>query len=201
MTFFDNQKGRHLLNYKYNEEKVADLLEEPDFPQLSASSAFVKKEAIGDLRFNTELVNSEDALFINKILLNNPELGLVKNANYLYRKRFDESSTIDNSIKKREFFIDRLKYYFKELIDSSIKKYGKLLEFIQYTLVYDLQWMVKVENIDDILDKEEINEFWESFLDVLSYFDEEIILNYKHLDANVRGFLLSIKSEKGIFYY
>ena len=193
MTFFDNQKGRHLLNYKYNEEKVADLLEEPDFPQLSASSAFVKKEAIGDLRFNTELVNSEDALFINKILLNNPELGLVKNANYLYRKRFDESSTIDNSIKKREFFIDRLKYYFKELIDSSIKKYGKLLEFIQYTLVYDLQWMVKVENIDDILDKEEINEFWESFLDVLSYFDEEIILNYKHLDANVRGFLLSIK--------
>ena len=192
MTFFDNQKGRHLLNYKYNEEKVADLLEEPDFPQLSASSAFVKKEAIGDLRFNTELVNSEDALFINKILLNNPELGLVKNANYLYRKRFDESSTIDNSIKKREFFIDRLKYYFKEL-DSSIKKYGKLLEFIQYTLVYDLQWMVKVENIDDILDKEEINEFWESFLDVLSYFDEEIILNYKHLDANVRGFLLSIK--------
>ena len=193
MTFFDNQKGRHLLNYKYNEEKVADLLEEPDFPQLSASSAFVKKEAIGDLRFNTELVNSEDALFINKILLNNPELGLVKNANYLYRKRFDESSTIDNSIKKRGFFIDRLKYYFKELIDSSIKKYGKLLEFIQYTLVYDLQWMVKVENIDDILDKEEINEFWESFLDVLSYFDEEIILNYKHLDANVRGFLLSIK--------
>lgn len=193
MTFFDNQKGKHLLNYKYNEEKVADLLEEPDFPQLSASSAFVKKEAIGDLRFNTELVNSEDALFINKILLNNPELGLVKNANYLYRKRFDESSTIDNSIKKRGFFIDRLKYYFKELIDSSIKKYGKLLEFIQYTLVYDLQWMVKVENIDDILDKEEINEFWESFLDVLSYFDEEIILNYKHLDANVRGFLLSIK--------
>ena len=193
MTFFDNQKGKHLLNYKYNEEKVADLLEEPDFPQLSASSAFVKKEAIGDLRFNTELVNSEDALFINKILLNNPELGLVKNANYLYRKRFDESSTIDNSIKKRGFFIDRLKYYFKELIDSSIKKYGKLLEFIQYTLVYDLQWMVKVENIDDILDNEEINEFWESFLDVLSYFDEEIILNYKHLDANVRGFLLSIK--------
>lgn len=193
MTFFDNQKGRHLLNYKYNEEKVVDLLEEPDFPQLSASSAFVKKEAIGDLRFNTELVNSEDALFINKILLNNPELGLVKNANYLYRKRFDESSTIDNSIKKRGFFIDRLKYYFKELIDSSIKKYGKLLEFIQYTLVYDLQWMVKVENIDDILDKEEINEFWESFLDVLSYFDEEIILNYKHLDANVRGFLFSIK--------
>ena len=48
--------------------------------------------------------------------------------------------------------MNRLKYYFKELIDSSIKKYGKLLEFIQYTLVYDLQWMVKVENIDDILD-------------------------------------------------
>ena len=144
-------------------------------------------------RFNTGLVNSEDALFVNKILIDNPKLGLVKNANYLYRKRFDESSTIDTSQKKKGFFTDRLKYYFKELIDYSVKKYDKALEFIQYTLIYDLQWMVKVEEIDNILNKDEINEFWEVFLDILSYIDEDIIKNYKTLDNNVREFLLTIK--------
>lgn len=193
ITFFDNQKGAHILNYKYKNEKVVNLLDEPDYPQLSASSAFIKREAIGNLRFNTGLVNSEDALFINKILIDNPKLGLVKNANYLYRKRFDESSTIDNSQKKKGFFTDRLKYYFKELIDYSVKKYGKTPKFIQYTLLYDLQWMVKVEEIENILNKDEINEFWEVFLDVLSYIDEDIIKNYKTLDNNVREFLLTIK--------
>lgn len=67
------------------------------------------------------------------------------------------------------------------------------MEFIQYTLIYDLQWMVKVEEIDNILNKDEINEFWEVFLDILSYIDEDIIKNYKTLDNNVREFLLTIK--------
>ena len=41
ITFFDNQKGAHILNYKYKNEKVVNLLDEPDYPQLSASSAFI----------------------------------------------------------------------------------------------------------------------------------------------------------------
>ncbi len=163
ITFFDNQKGPHILNYKYKKEEMVNLLDEPDYPQLSASSAFIKREAVGNLRFNTNLVNSEDALFINKILIDNPKLGLVKNANYLYRKHFDKSSTIDNSQKKKGFFTDRLKYYFKELIEYSVKKYGETPKFIQYTLLYDLQWMVKVEEIENILTKREINEFLGSF--------------------------------------
>jgi len=193
ITFFDNQKGPHILNYKYKKEEMVNLLDEPDYPQLSASSAFIKMEAVGNLRFNTNLVNSEDALFINKILIDNPKLGLVKNANYLYRKHFDKSSTIDNSQKKKGFFTDRLKYYFKELIEYSVKKYGETPKFIQYTLLYDLQWMVKVEEIENILTKREINEFWEVFLDVLSYIDGDIIKNYKTLDNHVREFLLTIK--------
>ena len=53
--------------------------------------------------------------------------------------------------------------------------------------------MVKVEEIENILTKREINEFWEVFLDVLSYIDGDIIKNYKTLDNHVREFLLTIK--------
>ena len=58
ITFFDNQKGPHILNYKYKKEEMVNLLDEPDYPQLSASSAFIKREAVGNLRFNTNLVNA-----------------------------------------------------------------------------------------------------------------------------------------------
>ena len=67
ITFFDNQQGPHLLNYKYKKDKVVDLIKDPQYPQLSASSAFIKKETIDGLAFDSRLVNSEDALLLNKI--------------------------------------------------------------------------------------------------------------------------------------
>ena len=53
--------------------------------------------------------------------------------------------------------------------------------------------MVKVEEIDNILNKDEINEFWKIFLNILSFIDEDIIKIYKTLDNDVREFLLTIK--------
>ena len=67
------------------------------------------------------------------------------------------------------------------------------MDFIQYVLVYDIQWMVKVEDLESILNKNEIQVFWRYFIDVLSYLDEGIIGSYKKLDGNVRDFLLAIK--------
>ena len=193
ITFFDNQQGSHLLNYKYKKDKVVDLIKDPQYPQLSASSAFIKKETIDGLDFDSRLVNSEDALLLNKILINNPQLGLVKDANYLYRKRFDESSTIDNSQKKKGFFTDRLKYYFEELINYSNEVTGETLKFIQYTLVYDLQWMVKAPDIDSVFNEAEKKEFWKTFLNVLSHIDVDVIKTHKTLNIDVRDFLLAIK--------
>ena len=193
ITFFDNQQGPHLLNYKYKKDKVVDLIKDPQYPQLSASSAFIKKETIDGLAFDSRLVNSEDALLLNKILINNPQLGLVKDANYLYRKRFDESSTIDNSQKKKGFFTDRLKYYFEELINYSNEVAGETLKFIQYTLVYDLQWMVKAPDINGVFNEAEKKEFWKTFLNVLSHIDVDVIKTHKTLNIDVRDFLLAIK--------
>ena len=47
-----------------------------------------------------------------KILLEKMTYGVVKKGAYNYRKRFDESSTIDTSNKSINFYNNRLKDYF-----------------------------------------------------------------------------------------
>ena len=80
--FFDKAVGQHPLNYKFEEDKIIDLNKNWDFPQLSSSSAFFKKELFDSYSFKTDFVNSEDSLMINKMLIDNPIYGVVKDAIY-----------------------------------------------------------------------------------------------------------------------
>lgn len=193
MFFFDKYEGQHPLNYKFEEDRIIDLEEDWDFPQLSASSAFFKKELFDNYKFPETLVNSEDTLMLNKMLLENPRYGAVTEAIYWYRKRSDESSTIDSSSSKKEFYINRLNNYFKELINSSLEKNDKVTKFIQYLIVYDMQWIFRTENINEILTNDEIKEVYLSIQDILSHIDDEVILSLRNDALNIRHHMLAIK--------
>ena len=193
MFFFDKYEGAHPLNYKFEEDRIVDLTEDWDYPQLSASSAFFKRELFDNYRFPESLVNSEDTLMLNKMLLENPKYGVVTEAIYWYRRRSDESSTINSSSTKKEFYTNRLDNYFKELINASIEKYGEVVKFIQYLIVYDLQWMFSVENISEILTNDEIKEVYISIQEVLSHLDDGIILSLRNDKLNIKHHMLATK--------
>lgn len=191
--FFDRFEGQHPLNYKFEEDAIINLKEKWDYPQLSASSSFFKKEVFDKYSFETDLVNSEDSLMLNKILIDNPVYGVVNQAIYWYRKRNDESSTIDLSSRKKEFYLNRLNYYFKELINYSIEKHGEVISFIQYLITYDIQWMFRVEDLPKFLTNEEIEEIYVAIQEILSYIDDDIILSLRDDSLNVRHHMLAIK--------
>ena len=191
--FFDKAVGQHPLNYKFEEDKIIDLNKNWDYPQLSSSSAFFKKELFDNYSFKTDFVNSEDSLMINKMLIDNPIYGVVKDAIYWYRKRTNDSSTIDSSTSKKDFYIDRLKRYFKELINYSKEKYGNVAKFIQYLIVYDLQWMFIVEDVSEILTAEEIKEVYIHIQDILSEIEDEVILSLRDDKLNISHHMLATK--------
>lgn len=193
MFFFDKYEGQHPLNYKFEEDRIIDLTEMWDYPQLSASSAFFKRELFEKYRFPESLVNSEDTLMLNKMLLENPKYGAVTEAIYWYRRRSDESSTIDSSSTKKGFYINRLNNYFKALINASLEKYGEVVRFIQYLITYDIQWMFSVENISEILTNEEIKELYLHIQDVLSYLDDDVITSLRNDKLNIRYHMLATK--------
>ena len=198
--FFGGKKGEHPLNFKYDENKIVNLFENPDHIQLSSSSCFFKREAIGDLTFNTNISVSEDVVFINELLLKNPNIGFCIGGKYYYRKRDDNSSLIDNSSLKKEYFNDRVEHYFKYLIDESIETYGEVPLFIQYTIMYDLQWIFGIASVNNILTVVELKKLKKQLYEVMQYIDDEVIFDQKDmtdiLKANVIFFKYKSYSER-----
>ena len=193
IRFFDRQAGEHILNYKYEKTEVADLLKKPDYIQLSASASFIKKKAIKDYIFDTDLVVSEDAVFVNKILLEKKKMGVISDTSYYYRKRFLTDSTVDLSVKSKNYFLQRSQLFFKELFDYSKEKYGEIFDFIKYTVMYDLQWIFNFNGIEKILDDEDLRVLKGYLHELLGEIDDEIILKQRYPDNNLKYHILIFK--------
>lgn len=193
LFFFDGEEGEHPLNYKYEQSKIVDLNEDWDYPQLHANASFFKAELFPKYQFATNIVSSEDALMINKMLIDTPSYGVIKNAKYWYRRRKNNSSTLNSVYLKKEFYHDRLVNYFKELIEISKDKYNCVPKYIQYLVVYDLQWMFRINDISEILEVDEIRQIYVDIKDILSNLDDEIILSLRNDKLNLRNHMLAIK--------
>ena len=196
IRFFERQKGDHILNYKYKNDKIVDLNKYWCYPQLSASSAFFKSELFDKFKFDTKLVSSEDSIMVNKILLEKMAYGVVKKGAYNYRKRFDESSTIDTSNKSINFYNDRLKNYFINLIDYSLDKCSFVPNFIQYMIIYDIQWLFYSNAVQLLLtENNESEEFYNNIKYIVKFLDDEIILKHRNVRLNVKNYLLKSKHD------
>ena len=200
--FFETWSGDHLLNYKFEEceDDFVDLHKNPEFYLCFVTTSFFKRESIGDLEFDTNLVHFEDGVFVTKVLMKKMKYGLVKDAVYYYRKRATPAAT-NSSLTKKEFFTDRFENAYMELINESLKIFGYVPKFLQNIFVYDLRWIVVVPDFDEVLkdvfdSDEEINEFYEYLDKILSYIDDDVILKHKIIPPYVKTFLIYYKNKE-----
>lgn len=189
--FFEKKTGQHYLNYKFEKTQKVNLIENPDYYQLSGPSSFIKRSATKNIKF-PDIVTSEDVVFVNEVLINNPNIGLCCEGRYNYRKRNDNTSTIDNTQSDKRYYTPRIENYFNYLMNKSLEKYGRIPEFIQNVIMYDIAWMLKIKNVSEILDENEMKEFKSALIDVLQKIDDEIIYNYEFMNKNhkINAFLL-----------
>ena len=191
--FFGEKKGEHILNFKYDKDKVVDLFDYPDHIQMSSSSCFFKREAIGDLKFDSGISVSEDVVFINQMLLKKPKMGFCTGGKYYYRKREEKSSLIDNSSIEKTYFNERAEHYFKFLIDKSIEEYGFVPSFIQYTIMYDLQWMFDISSVNNILTVVELKRLRKQLSEIIQYIDDDIIMKQKDIENILKANIIFFK--------
>ena len=211
-TYFFNDKN-HDLNFKFNrlsESSVVDLNKKADAVQVSVSSSFIRNDAISDsrliddeedsLKFNTELIHSEDLIFINKILLLKQKIGLVKGCKYYFRRSNPESLT--NTAKDNKGFYNYRLSCLKDLINYCNTNYDKVPKFIQTAVVYSLKSFEEASDFPDELNDEEINGFWEILYDILDNIDDGV-LKYKNIindkKSYYRDFLFYIKNKKDFY--
>ena len=199
MILFERAEGPHRLNNKFDKgNRIIDLLEEPNNPLLSSSSSFIKAESFRGHEFDENLVNLEDALIINKILLDKKRYGVIDTCNYYYRQRSIRGSTVDKVKAKKGYFTDRLADFYENIIDYSISLEGKVPNFIQYLMAYDLQWLLKVPNLKVFDTKEEIQEFWEHLYFVIHHIDEDVIIGNENIEQDSRSFFMFLMNNDNL---
>lgn len=199
--FFSNEKN-HSLNNKFNlknnsKDTIIDMIEDEDIVQSTVNSTFIKADSINDLKFDTAVATDEGLVFINEILLSKNKMGLVKDAKY-YFSLTNPYALRKTGIGKKSFFTKRLECL-KALIDYSMEKNGDVPKYIQNAITYSLKSFEKVENIPEDFTKDEKDEFWESFYELLTYIEEKSLFNPIIIPIKkiyISRFLMYIKNHK-----
>ena len=189
---FLNEKVRYPLRFKFYdsvETEYIDLKKENNIIQVDVATAFIKSDLIGDLKFDNG-IRMPEALFINKLFLDSNKYYLIKNAIYFSR---DEVFNLENLTK--EDILSSFNNFYNELIDCSIEKYSAVPKFIQNVLLYYLNDLVQIEDIKSIFNADqELDEFWDKFIYVLSFIGMNEIVKNKVLGNGIKTFLRFVKN-------
>lgn len=194
---FEANERYHVLDYKFEETRIAYLRTRYDFIQLHVTSTIIKREAIGAHRFSTELKYGEDAAFLNEILIDKCAYGIVREAEYMYRKRWNQSSAIQNQLNSQSYYVDSPRYFWSALFEACRKKHGTILDFIQYTVMYDIGWRIKKDAREN-LNEEQFQEYKNTICDILQDIEDRMIVNQKTLGIGFKVYALSLKYRRDV---
>ena len=192
---FEAKEGFHVLDYKFEKTKIVDILEDYSFVQMDVTSVFFKSEVVKKYKFNENLQYAEDADFVNKILLDRHKYGVIREAVHLYRKRADGTSALQR--KSKSWFTDTIECFHKKVIGNSINIYGKIIPYVQFVIMYDLQWRLKKPNYGSLNEKEK-NEYIENIIELLKNIDDYVIIEQKNINSKMKLYVLSLKYGRDI---
>ena len=200
---FEAKEGYHQLDYKFESNRIIDIQEDFEYIQLSTSSAFLKSDIVKKYKYDERLKYAEDATLVGQVIMEKSKYGILSDAIYNYRKRKKNTSALQTREGDKSWYFDTIKYGYDLLISKSIEKYGKVINYFQYQIMYDLQWRLKVD-ISKYLNQEEKEKYIKEIVRLLSYIDDEIIMQQKYLWKEYKVLALCLKYKKDIrkeFYY
>ena len=189
------REGIHPLDYKFKSTRIVDIDIDYMDIQLSSSSTFIKKSAIEGLCFDEEMKYAEDAKLLTQIILEKKKYGIVHDAIYHYRRREDGSSATQSGSKDKAWYHKYLDTFSLSLIDYSLSKLGHVPEYVQYLIMYDIQWRMNLR-ASNVLTEEEINSYFDKLQEILQYIDIRIIYEMKSLNIHRKNYLYALKEKK-----
>lgn len=174
MKRFEGKKDRHQLDYKFDGDYVVDLRKDYDKIQLSSCTILYRSKLFKKYFYDKTLRIAEDYKLVNEIILEKLKYGMISSSSYNYRVRGNASSAMQSLGNKKEDYIINVRNCHKKLIDKSIKLYGKVVEYLQYSLVYEIQW--RLINSKVILTEEENIEYAKLLREIIGHCDDHIII-------------------------
>lgn len=198
IRYFEKKEGFHALDYKFKQTRLVNILTNYRAVQLSIASTFVRAAALKGKSFDPRIRYGEDCILINTILLEKCKYGIVRESLYLYRLRNEGSSAMQNTYKVKSFYQETEDLVFKKLFDMSREKFGKVIPYIQYLVMYDTKWRLRLPVPEGILTKKEEETYKQGLLDILSQIDDNIITEQRDSTSLHYKMTLDLKHQKDI---
>ena len=201
MYFFGAKTGPHWQNYKFSQgTRVIDLTLEYKNQQTSASSSFFNAEKLKQYRFDTSLSVNEDFKMVLLMLSEKQTIGAVADGRYWYRRRDDNSSTMQNSFYDIRYYTTWFEGFGRWVVEHFRNLYGKLPLWTQYALLSDFYWRV-VTDYDDIINNvlppEQVEEYVRNMQAYVQAFDDKMIMAVDSFAVDFRYWLLRLKHDGG----
>jgi glycosyltransferase involved in cell wall biosynthesis/CDP-glycerol glycerophosphotransferase (TagB/SpsB family) len=190
----------HPLRSMFEHDQVKNQDGYPEYFHGSAPAAFMRMAVIeaDAIRFDERIrPNFEDGHFCQRYLLRAgaPEVAFLKSAVYLYRKRADQSSTLQTGhlIPSRFTVVPRLG--FLALLREAAELRGAVPEWLQNMIIYELSYYISPEDDASAATAchgEVANEFIETMTKIRTLLDDDVIrsFNTRVLRAHWRQVLL-----------
>ncbi|MDR0416740.1 MAG: glycosyltransferase, partial [Propionibacteriaceae bacterium] len=133
----------HRLSGLFAKDLLVDLERWPNYFHNSAAAAFFRTAVLKDmgLRFDERVKPSfEDGVFCSRYLLRgpHPQVGFLASARYFYRKRLDQSSTLQTKRADPRSFTDMPRYGYLALLREADERYGRAPEWLKNLITYEL---------------------------------------------------------------
>ncbi len=195
MYFFEAYTGTPYHHSKFlRGTRLINLEEEPYAPLFSSSSSFIHSRMKDKFSFDSRLSFSEDAKYVQQILLCKKTLGVVAECKYMYRRRLSNTSAINSSQSDDRWYFDTPKYFFLEIIDYAKGECGYLPKFIQHTMLCDIKWrLIQKASDNKYLGRngEKFDEYFSLIVKILSNIEDEVIMTNEFYDDALKLFVLS----------
>ena len=197
LKFDDRKKGdKYILDYVYRTTRTANIFSDPDLPLFSVSRTFFAKELLSGRSFDETISVSEDQLFLTKLLLEEKDFGVVREAVYNYRKRFERDSIFDNSVASKEYYTVTPNKVFKELLRYSRELYGEVIPYVQRLMAANMQWRIKNPKKEiDFLTDDERTAYLESLKDILKEVGDNVLADQMNIPLWYKMYEILIKHD------
>lgn len=191
-TYFGRTTSGHPLNYICGKNAVINLDDQFGMTPLSAARSIFTYKAVKGHKFKEGLRFTEDSLFVNEILVDQPVFGALSKPSYLYRKHEDNDSSSDGVAENPHWYCEVLKESHLVSFDLARKQWGHVPRFMQNTVAYDLMWRIRTvipESISDDI----ASEYRELMTTLLKDIEDDVLLSNRCFDLGTRLYALSLK--------
>lgn len=144
----DSYSFGHPRRWQFQQgSRVANLDAEPNVFFAVTPGSFFRLDRIRalGLEFDTRIrPNFEDAHFAARYVLDlpAPEIGLLRDAIYVYRKRAAGTSTLQSSMRHPGRYTDVVELGYLDLLERGRRQDGSVPAWIQQLVVYEMSWFL-----------------------------------------------------------